>query len=211
MRKNFTFKLPDEPWTTTTALNKIVDAVYTGPRYLALWIRGRDGSVAYLDRSGETMASLELEFLVDDDPDADIHVLDADVHTFEAAYITNQYEHEPIPDYEEELPNNGGTYLFRYGSLSSGISATYNSFNIFYRDGQWTEPGFIQHALSKESVMGQFSKTLADVRKSLETKEFTDEEKTKLEEYATWLSTAATVYADVDHWKIPFPTNIPGY
>ena len=208
MRKFFTFKISDEPYKTTTNLNQTVDAIYLGPRFLALCVHTPTGEIRYVARAGETEADLQMNQLVDDDPETEFIVLDASVKTFEAAYLTGNYEHDPIPDYVEQLPN-AGTYTYIWAG--GGISQNYYGQDMFYRDGEFTTPRFREHAVTRESVF-EGSKIVAKrIGDSLGQNDYTAEERAELEAYRDWLNNLETTYQDVDHWKIPFPANPPRY
>jgi hypothetical protein len=209
MRKFFTFKISDEPYKTTTALNKTVQATYTGLRFLALCVNEQTGWINYVARMAETQEELSMATMVDDDPATIFVVLDASEKTFEAAYLTHNYENEDVADYVEVLPNNLGTWTYSY--TGGSIEQNYYSFDIRYINGEFTTPRFREHAVTRESVIDSSVNSAKMVRKALADNDYTDEQKTALEEYASWLENLKTAYADVDHWKIPFPANIPKY
>jgi hypothetical protein len=207
MRKFFTFKLSDEPYKTTTNLNKTVDAIYEGPRFLALCVHTPTGEIRYIARAGETEDVLDMANLVDDDPETEFIVLDANEKTFEAAYLTSDYQHDPIPDYEYELPNGQKyTYIFAGG----GISQNYYTQDMFYRDNEFTTPRFREHAVTRESVLQGAQNLIEMINKSVGENDYTDQERADLEEYKTFLQSLSTAeYANIDHWKFPFPANPP--
>lgn len=201
--------MSDEPYKTTTDLNKTIQATYIGPRFLALCVHMPTGEIRYVARNGEEEAELDLNSLVDDDPETEFIVLDAKENPFEAAYITGYYEHDPIEDYVEQLPNNGGT--FTYSWAGGVISQNYYGQDMFYRNGEFTTPRFREHMVTKESVF-EGSKIAANrITQSLADNDYTDSERSALEEYRDWLNNLETTYANVDHWKIPFPANPPRY
>lgn len=209
MRKFFTVKLSDEPYKTTTNLNKTIQATYLGPRYLALCVHTPSGEIRYVARSGETEGELLLPSLVDDDPETEFIVMDAKEKTFEAAYLTGTYEHDPIPDYVEQLSNNRGTYTYTWAG--GAINQNYFGQDMFYRNGEFTTPKFRTHAVTKESVFEGSKKAANVITQSLLDNDYTSSERAALEEYRDWLNSLATTYPDVDHWKIPFPANPPKY
>ncbi len=209
MRKFFSFKLSDEPYKSTTTLNKTVQATYLGPRFLALCVNEQTGWINYIARAGETMEELQMDLLVDDDPTTTFIVLDASEKPFEAAYLTNNYENEDVADYEEVLPNGLGTWTY---SFSGGaIEQNYYAFDMKYINGEFTMPRFREHAITRESVFEGAKNSAEIIKKSLAQNDFTDADRTKLEEYVNWLENLETNFAGIDHWKIPFPTDIPNY
>lgn len=201
--------MSDEPYKETTDLNKTIEATYIGPKFLALCVHMPTGEIRYVSRSGETEAELELASLVDDDEETEFIVLDASEKTFEAAYLTGYYEHDPIPDYEEQLPNNSGTYTYTYaGGI---INQNYFGQDMFYRNGEFTTPRFRTHMITKESLFQGAKNSANLITQSLANNDYKDSERAALEEYRDWLNNLETTYADVDHWKIPFPANPPRY
>jgi len=206
MRKFFTFKISDEPYKTTTSLNKTVDAIYEGPKFLALCVHTATGEVRYIARSGETEDELQMSNLVDNDEDTEFIVLNASEKTFEAAYLTGTYTHDPIPDYIETLPT-GETWTYSFSG--GGIAQNYYGQDLLYLDGEFGTPRFREHATNRESVLQGAANLVIMITKSLDENDYTSEEKAKLEEYKTWLSTINTAYPNIDHWKLPFPANPP--
>lgn len=207
MRKFFTFKLSDEPYKTTTDLNNTVDAIYEGPRFLALCVHMPTGEIRYVARAGDTEDVLDMASLVDDDEETEFIVLDADEKTFEAAYLTNLYQHDPIPDFVYELPD-GKEY--RYTFAGGGIAQNYYGQDLFYRDGEFTTPRFREHAVTRESVLQGTRITIEMINKSLAENDYTSQEREAIEDYVSFLESLSTEkYANIDHWKFPFPANPP--
>ena len=209
MRKFFTIALSDDPYKTTTNLNKTIQATYFGPKFLALCVHTPSGEIKYLASSAEQQSDLRAELLVDNDPDTEFVVIDASVNTFEAAYITHQYEHDAIPDYEETLPDGKGTYTYTYSG--GAIEQNYKAFDLKYVNGQFTSPSFRTHNLTRESVLESSTVLIGAMEQSLLNNDYTDEERQDLTNYINWLGSLATTYEGIDHWKIPFPANPPKY
>jgi hypothetical protein len=67
-------------------------------------------------------------------------------------------------------------------------------------------PEFRGHALTadsfNETVTNQIDQCTAELARD---DVYTDDEKTAITTYKTWLEGISTKYAAVDHWKIPFP------
>lgn len=213
MRKAFTFLLPDEPYKTTTVKNITVNAVYTGPRYLALCVIDATGEIKYIARRADTEAELNFENLVDDDPATTFIKLDADVHPFQAAYLTNAYEYvQEIPDYEEEVP--GGKYTYHYDAKQGALGQCRWVNDMKYIDGEYVGPGFREHANSRASFFASIQNVIPAIENAIAHKVenlYTDEDVQKLEDHLDFLKNIETTYANVDHWKIPFPSDLPNY
>lgn len=209
MRKFFTFKISDEPYKTTTNLNKTVDAIYEGPRFLALCVHMPTGEIRYIARAADNEQDLEFAQLVDDDPETEFIILDAKEKTFEAAYLNNLYTHDPIPDFVDVLPDGKGTYTYAWAG--GGITQNYYTQDMFYRNGEFTTPRFREHAVTRESVFEGAKISAEIIEKSLAENDYTPDERTELENYKNWLKNLETAYAGIDHWKIPFPADPPKY
>ena len=113
MNKEFTAVYPDEPYKVTTKLNNTIKCVYLGRRYVLVRVNAADGTVFCVDRQSDSAEEIET-FKVQEEGHFSV-VLDAEVNTFEAAYLTNLYEHDDVPNYKETLPN-GETYEYNYGN-----------------------------------------------------------------------------------------------
>ena len=214
MRKNFTFKLPDEPYKTTTALNKTVNAVYTGPRFLALCVIDATGEIKYIARRGETEADLNLSTLVDDDPATSFVKLDAGVNPFEAAYLTSQYETEEVQDPSFTYTDADGdehTWSYHYDDFTGSIGQSFYSQDIKYVNGAYTAPRYREHATDRATVIASCLTIANTVENSLANNDYSAEDQAALEEYVLWLRDVDRKYAGIDHWKIPFPSNVPNY
>jgi antirestriction protein len=209
MRKFFTIPLSDEPYKTTTDLNKTVQATYIGHRFLALCVHTPTGEIKYLAASADSQADLQAELLVDNDPATEFVILDADVNTFEAAYITHKYEHDDIPNYEETLPDNKGTYSYTYAG--GAIEQNYEAFDLKYANGHFSGPQFRTHNLTRTSVLESSTMLVPVMEHSLAVNDYTPQERQELTDYISWLKNLSTNYDGIDHWKIPFPANPPKY
>ena len=101
--KNFTIPLTDEPYVDTTALNRTHAATYTGPRYLKIVI---DSETKYVERivSGADTLDEINNIFVAQEPEKTYAILDANTHTFEAAYLSGLYNTGVVENYTETLP-----------------------------------------------------------------------------------------------------------
>jgi hypothetical protein len=211
MNKNFTVTLPDEPYKTTTALNKTVECVYTGPRYLAICVIEETGEIKYLARRGDTLADIDMPTLVDDDPATEFYAIDAKEHTFEAAYLTGQYTHGNVPDFTVEHPGDLGTWSYHYDEGTGVIGQCFYGQDMKYVNSQFVAPRYREHAAKRQDVMDSCISIANTVEQSIQNNDYSDEDKQKLEEYIVWLRAVPTAYEGIDHWTIPFPSDIPTY
>lgn len=212
MRKNFTFLLPDEPYKNTTALNKVQNAVYTGPRYFAICVIDATGEIKYVARRGESLAEINFETLVDDDPATTFYLIDANEHPFAAAYLLHAYETGEVADYSEDLVDVDGNewnYTFHYDDNTGSIGQCFYGQSLKYINNQFVGPEYRLHAITKESLIQNYKNIAVAIEQSLQVNDYTDADREALTEHVAWLRDLERRYAGIDHWKIPFPNNVP--
>lgn len=208
MKKNFTFVLPDEPYTNKTTLNNVINAVYEGPKYLLCRVNRNTHIVEGVVREAD-----ELETLTNTPKEEGYeHItINADVNTFEAAYMTDYYKHDVIEDPTFVLPRGLGEWTYHYDDYTGGINQAFYQISLKYQNNTFSKPEYRLHALTRESVMAGSKVTAAAIKESLKTSDHSDEERKTLTDYAAWLENLDETFHDVEHWKIPFPTSVPKY
>jgi hypothetical protein len=211
MRKNFVVVLPDEPYKTTTNLNKTVECTYIGPRYLSLCVITQTGDIKYVGRKGETVDELEISTLVDDQEGTSFHVLDAELNPFEAAYLTNLYEHGDVPDFTAMHPGDLGSWTYHYDDGTGVIGQCFYGQDIKYINGSYTKPRYREHASTREAFLKSCIDVADVIENSLKSNDYTAEDRKTLEDYVVWSRSVPVKYANIDHWKIPFPKELPRY
>ena len=214
MRKNFTFLLPDEPYKNTTALNKVQNCVYTGPRYLAICVIDATGEIKYVARRGETLPEIDFETLVDDDPATTFYLIDASEQPFAAAYMTNSYETGDVADYSTDLVDADGNewnYTYHYDDGTGAIGQCYYGQSLKYVNNQFVGPEYRLHAISKASMLENYLRLATMIEQSLLANDYEPADAEALTEHVAWLRDLERRYVGIDHWKIPFPNNIPNY
>lgn len=209
MKKNFTFILPDEPYKNTIELNQVVNGIYDGPRYLAMRVEDSTQVVHNVVRFADSIELLELENLVEEGHS--FYLLDAAENPFEAAYLTSNYTHELIEDPTFDLPNGLGSWTYHYDDYTGGINQCFYGMTLKYNasNSSFSGPEYREHAITRESLFESAKIYSAEITKCLAENDYSAEDRAKLEEHAAWLLTLEDTYEGVDHWKIPFPTDIP--
>lgn len=210
MKKNFTVILPDEPFKSSTAMNKTVHCVYEGLRYIVGRMNNTTKKVENSVGGFDNNEDIDLSFFTEDG--YSFIVIDATVNPFEAAFLTETYSHSEVDNYVETL-STGETWEHTYDNYSGILSQIYKSFDLEYDSATKTfkEPSRISHPIVRESLFDAYKDFPKRIEDALSTNDYSDEERTKLENYKTWLENLSTTYANVDHWKIPFPVNIPNF
>jgi len=212
MRKNFTFLLPDEPYKNTTALNKVQNAVYTGPRYFAICVIDATGEIKYIARRGESLAEIDFDNLVDDDPATTFYLIDASEHPLPAAYLMNTYETGEVADYSTDLVDADGNewnYTYHYDDNTGSIGQCFYGQSLKYINNQFVGPEYRLHAVTKQSLIENYKNIATAIEQSLQINDYTDEDRTAFAAHIAWLRDLERLYAGIDHWKIPFPSNLP--
>lgn len=210
MKKNFTVILPDEPYKTTTVLNNTVQCTYEGGRYVIARMEDSSKKVLNSVRVVDSLDDVELNSFIEEGHS--FFVVDATINPFEAAVITHSYTHGNIADYEETLPT-GEKWSYKYEDGTGIIENIYQQFTLEYDPATqaFKEPNRRVHSISRESFFSGMETFPAKIQAALDINDYTDEERTSLENYKTWLENLSTTYANVDHWKITFPANLPQY
>ncbi len=211
MKKIFTSVLPDEPYKTSTKKNITVECTYDGPRYIILRFRQADGSYVCIDKEGDDLEQVQGQ-LIDQhklDPEGVYQViLDAETHTWEAAYVTGYYSHEAFADYEETLPT-GEKWTYHYDDTSCAVEQPFYVNDLVHNKetGQYQRPRYRVHAVAKKDFWNGLLTQIESYESILggNRQGITEEQVKKIEEHLKFLNTCEAKYKDVDHWKIPFP------
>lgn len=210
IEKTFTTVLPDEPYKTTTKLNKTVTCTFRGPRYYLLRCDAETGQILCVDRGSDDQEELR-GLITDNEPHIHFQILDAEVNTWEAAYLTRNYTTGPISNYVETLPT-GEKYEYHYDDDTSACNQPFYVNDMKYDKGtnSYVRPRYRVHAVAEDDFWASIDsqkETFAKVVK--ETDKYSAEKMAAIKAYYDFLSTAKTKYAGVNHWKIPFPQHPP--
>ena len=209
MNKSFNIAMPNKPYVEDFSEGKVQAATDTGPRYLKVQYHNDTKYIANIINEGDTMEDLN------EGPSAVMEnhtstVIDADSDTLVAAYLNNMYETGEVADYSEDLgttDDNGDAETWEYVWNDNGvIHQIYLQGTAKFENNAVVAPEFRGHALTadsfNETVTNQIDQCTAELARD---DVYTDDEKTAITTYKTWLEGISTKYAAVDHWKIPFP------
>jgi len=209
MNKSFNIAMPNKPYVEDFSEGKVQAATYTGPRYLKVQYHNDTKYIANIINEGDTMEDLN------EGPSAVMEnhtstVIDADSDTLVAAYLTNAYETGEVADHSEDLGTtdaNGDAETWEYVWNDNGvIHQIYLQGTAKFENNAVVAPEFRTHAITRDSfnetVTNQIDQCTAELARD---DVYTDDEKTAITTYKTWLEGISTKYAAVDHWKIPFP------
>ena len=209
MNKSFNIAMPNNPYVEDFSEGKVQAATYIGPRYLKVQYHNDTKYIANIINEGDTMEDLN------EGPSAVMEnhtstVIDADSETLVAAYLNNMYETGEVADYSEDLgttDDNGDAETWEYVWNDNGvIHQIYLQGTAKFENNAVVAAEFRGHALTadsfNETVTNQIDQCTAELARD---DVYTDDEKTAITTYKTWLEGISTKYAAVDHWKIPFP------
>lgn len=214
MKKTFTTVLPDEPYKTSTKKNNVVECTYDGPRYLLIRVREEDGFIFCIDEEEEDLEKLN-SYKIDQhklDPEGVYQVVvDAMTNTWEAAYLTGYYTHDPFDDYEETLAT-GEKWTYHYDDNSCAAEQPFYVNDMFYEKntGTFKRPRYRVHAVAKRDFWAGVDSQIETYEEVVSNpnyldKGYNEEQIEKLRAHVLALKNIKTRHADTDHWKIPFP------
>ena len=209
MRKAFTAVLPDEPYKTTTKLNRTVECYYVGTRYVLARVEKSDGKIYCVDGYGETLEDLDPSRLPADVLIKEGHdqvVIDAEIDTWIAAHLTHEYEHTSVPNYVETL-STGEVYEYQYDDIHSAVTQPYYTNDTYYKKetNTWIRPRMRTHAITRASFLEGVASQTATVQEVVDSGRLTADRLVEAKAYLDFLKSVPTKYANIDHWKIKFP------
>lgn len=221
MNKTITLAMPDEPYKTTTAKGETFDIVYTGPRYVLIQVDRDDHEIREM-RRGEKADEANLDpapFEQDAYAYVTIDAKESDFMTLVAAYVTGEYTHIDIPDYEETMTDADGnefTWNHTYEAGTGMLGHVYWNNSIKYNPETttWSGPDIREHVNTRQSVLETSTVTAAIITAALADSDqtFSDADRANLTTYAAWLADLDRLYAGINHWKWPWSSDpIPYY
>lgn len=203
----FDMEMPDEPYLDNFSQGKTHPAFYTGLRWLKFQIQNDNGLIKELVVTGETKEEMESKIAYNDDNHS-FHVIDAKQNPWEAAYLTHDYQHDPVPRYEENLgttdsEGNAEVWDYDWGHVLNQI---YYNNELRYVNGVYIKPPFRLHQHTQEAFLKSLQDHIEMAEREIAREGiYTATEKTNLQTYLDSLSAIETKYAGIHHWKIPFP------
>jgi len=215
--QTFTVKLPDEPYSQATTNNESFECQYTGPRYVMMQIDKDDFQVREGGRSDKVDdRSIDPSYYERDD--YNYVVVDSTAsatHAMYCAYVTHEYTHADIEDYEENITDADGnewTWTHQYEGTSGMLAHLHymdSLLNDIVGDG-WSGPTLRMHNNTRQSVLDGCQaqhETIDAALLDTSNQVLSDADRTTLVNHSAWLKVvvADVRYADVNHWKIPFP------
>ena len=215
--QTFTVKLPDEPYSSATTNNESFDCEYTGPRYVMMQIDKDDFQVREGGRADKADdRSIDPSFF--DRDDYNYVVVDSTTsatHAMYCAYVTHEYTHADIADYEENLEDADGnewTWTHQYEGTTGMLAHLHWSdslLNDIGGDG-WSGPTLRTHVNTRQSVLDGCKaqhETIDAALLDTVNQTMTDADRTTLVNHSAWLKVvvADVRYKEINHWKIPFP------
>jgi hypothetical protein len=202
MEKTVQVAMPNQPMVQDTSDGNTVSITYSGRRYLVVSTSKVDNVVQCVEGSFDSLDAFDLSDFVDDK--TNFHVLDADVHTAIAAWLTENYTNEEVANYEETLPT-GEIYNYPY-STEGIIDVIWDDCDFVYDSATGNYSGLeYQKPITQEQwdTSIQLNKEWIE---SVDTATLSEEQAAEFATFSDWYTNVATTYAGVDYWKIPQPS-----
>lgn len=210
IEKAFNIAIPNQPYVDDFSDDRQHASVYNGNRYIKFQYNATTGNIVNVIGNGDT----EDEMVANEGPLMEGHlpgVIDADSAPLHAALITRQYTTGEVADYSEDLgttdaDGNAETWEHFWNDGVGLLSQIYNIQTMRYVDNAIVMPEFKTHGITRDSFFEGINQQIAACTAELARDDvYSDGEVTEITAYKTTLEGIATKYADVDHWKIPFP------
>ena len=217
MKIEFTFTIPDDPYTHTVNEERTVNAVYTGRRWLLARWEESTKIMHNVIAEADSEDKLDIGGRIEEEGHRYI-AFDAVEFPWEAAYLTHYYTHDPIEDpvYDHGLADDGfdmGSWTYHYsdeGVLSQcneGINLRYNP-----ETNTFTRPPYRTHMISEDSFYEAHAISITNLENSLRQEHvYTTADKATLVAHLDWMKKLESRYRakGIPHWQIPFPTGLP--
>lgn len=124
----------------------------------------------------------------------------------------NTYETGEVADYSTDLVDADGNewnYTYHYDDDTGSIGQCFYGQSLKYINNQFVGPEYRLHAVTKQSLIENYKNIATAIEQSLQINDYTDEDRTAFAAHIAWLRDLERLYAGIDHWKIPFPSNLP--
>tara|TARA_E500000075_G_C6828497_1_gene239078 strand:- start:28 stop:684 length:657 start_codon:yes stop_codon:yes gene_type:complete len=210
IEKAFNIAIPNQPYVDDFSDGTEHASVYNGDRYIKFQYHAETGHIVNVIGNGDT----EDEMVANEGPLMEGHlpaVLDADAAPLHAALITRHYTTGEVADYTENLgttdaEGNAETWEHFWNDGTGLLSQIYNIETMKWVDNAIVMPEFKTHGISRESFLEGVNQQIAACTSELARNDvYSDGEIATITAYKTTLEGIETKYADVLHWKIPFP------
>jgi len=217
MKVEFTFTIPDDPYTQTVNEEQTVKATFEGPRWWLMRWEASTGICHNMIASAESEDKLDVGGRVEEEGHRYIPI-DAAEFPWEVSYLTHLYTHEKLEDpvYTHGLADDGydmGSWTYHYAE-DNVLTQCHDAFALVYNPSTntFTHPPFRTHLADTDDFWAGNKIQAANIRKSVsEVGAYTTADKAKLLEYAEWLEKLESRYKakGIPHWQISFPTDMP--
>ena len=202
----FEMEIPDEPYLDNFSQNKTHTAYYVGDRYLKFAVEEDTGIVKECMWRAPTIEDLEKRKMYPE-PGHYVITIDAKEYPWEASYLTNAYEHEPVPLYKEDvgqLDSDGNSIMWDY-DWGHVLNQIYYINDLKYIDGKFIKPSFRFHQHTDEDIWEDIDDHIEMCDRELARIVYEPREKEKIESCkAQWINIKDN-FKHVKHWKLKYP------
>lgn len=212
IRVNFDIAMPNKPYVDDFSDGNTHPAVYTGFRWIKFQYNAETKEIATVIAEADTVDDLPMnETAVAEGYQS--ATLNCEENPLIASIITRNYETGEVADYSEDLgttdaEGNAETWTYYWNDNTGVLGQIYLNNTMKYVDNNFVMPTFRSHALSREAFLEGVTNQIAGCDNELARADVYNEEETaKINAHKAWLQAVPTKYANVDHWKIPFPAS----
>lgn len=205
---NFDIPMPNEPYVDDFSDGNTHAAVYKGDKFIKVEKRDSDGELGVIVSEGATEA--ELDNAINPRDGWSHHVMNAETHPLQVAYLNGMYTTGDVADYTEDLgttdaEGNAETWTYYWNDGTGCLTQIYLHGTLKIVDGAYVGPDFRTHAVTRESFLETLPRQKVMIQEEIDSGKYDAAKVTEFNDYITWLDSVAAKYADVAHWKIPFP------
>lgn len=206
-RINFQIPIWDEPHQDSFERGLTHPATYVGERFVLVAVRKKDDLVQepLAEYSVSDKEKGQVQYFVDDDKYT--VEIDSWTDTFVCAALTAKYEHEPCPNWSEELGVDDEVWEYSYSDTHAVIPHIFKTDTFYYKNGEFTRPEVNSHPIDHRQFWDLLEVHRQDMIRELArgTDVYSQAELDKIEQCRQWLETAPTRYSNVRHYKIRCP------
>lgn len=206
-RIKFDIPIWDEPHQDKFEKGITHPAIYVGDRFVLVAVRKKDDLVQepLAEYSKTDKEKGDIKFFVDDDKYT--VEIDSWKNPFVCAALTAKYDHEPCPNWSEELGVDDEVWEYTYSDTHAVIPHIFKTDTFYYKNGEFTRPKVHTHPIDEKQFWENMETHKQDMIRELArgSDVYKQVDLDAIEKCRQWLETAPTRYKNVKHYKIKCP------
>ena len=206
-RIKFDIPIWDEPHQDKFEKGITHPAIYVGDRFVMVAVRKKDDLVQepLAEYSKTDKEKGDIKVFVDDDKYT--VEIDSWKNPFVCAALTARYDHEPCPNWSEELGVDDEVWEYTYSDTHAVIPHIFKTDTFYYKNGEFTRPEVNLHPIDEKQFWENMETHKQDMIRELArgSDVYKQVDLDAIEKCRQWLETAPTRYKNVKHYKIKCP------